>query len=505
MQQRQGQVQAIALLEVVEAHLQKTTLNSGQQQAVQAAVTTTDQFIAWQGVAGAGKTFALKELKALAIASGYTLKGFAPSSQAAKVLGEELDIEGNTVASLLVSKEPKNVEPKSLWIVDEAGLLSAKDAHALLLRASLEQARVILVGDTKQLSAVEAGNPFKSLQQAGIQTAYLSSSQRQRTPELKVAVDLIAEGKIKAGFERLEAHGCLKEVTAADKVHAIAESYMATKPEERVKTLVLAGTNAERLEITQAIRALLKSEGSLGQEATTRQLKAKDLTTVQMKYTHHFEVGDVVMPTRSYKRRGLEKGELYQVVSKTQDRLTLQSNTGATLQVDTGFSKAVYKQQQMSLAVGDRLKWTKNDRNLGRRNGQEFTVTAIERDTAQIQYLDGNNTETINLAQAQHLDYALVNTTYSSQGKTADRVLIAADYTIGKESFYVAVSRAKNEIKLYTEDKDNLLFLAQQSKAKETVLEVLRQQVRELQHCPTKRDTLITQQLSTSTDTADCR
>jgi ATP-dependent exoDNAse (exonuclease V) alpha subunit len=57
-------------------------------------------------------------------------------------------------------------------VIDEAGLLSARDAHAVLSLAVEHQARVILVGDTRQLSAVEAGNPFKSLQAGGIQTAF---------------------------------------------------------------------------------------------------------------------------------------------------------------------------------------------------------------------------------------------------------------------------------------------------------------------------------------------
>lgn len=171
MQQGQGSVQAIAPLEVVECSLEKTTLNSGQRQAVQLAATTTDQFIAWQGVAGAGKTFALKELSAIATAGGYTVIGFAPSSMAALVLSKELDVQAETVARKLVSKQPLENEPNQMWIVDEAGLLSAKDAHALLQRATQEKARVVLVGDTKQLSAVEAGNPFRSLQQAGIRTA----------------------------------------------------------------------------------------------------------------------------------------------------------------------------------------------------------------------------------------------------------------------------------------------------------------------------------------------
>jgi ATP-dependent exoDNAse (exonuclease V) alpha subunit len=89
--------------------------------------------------------------------------------------------------------------------VDEAGLLSAKDALALLTKAQEQQARVILVGDTRQLSAVEAGNPFKSLQQAGMATAYLSQSLRQKNQQIKAGVDLIAEGQDCGGDSATEA------------------------------------------------------------------------------------------------------------------------------------------------------------------------------------------------------------------------------------------------------------------------------------------------------------
>ncbi|MBD2358604.1 relaxase domain-containing protein [Tolypothrix sp. FACHB-123] len=482
MQKGQGQISPLAHQKVVSSHLEKTALNQDQRRAVLDAATTTDQFTAWQGVAGAGKTFALKELKAIATASGYTIKGFAPSSMAAKVLSQELDIQAETVARLLISEPPQQTELNQIWVVDEAGLLSAKNALALLERATVEQARVLLVGDTKQLSAVEAGNPFKSLQQAGIKTSHLNESNRQRAPKLKLAVDLVAEGRIQEGFERLDENGYIQTVTELDKIEAIAQDYIKSTPEERTRTLVLAGTNFERLAITQAIREHLKAEGSLGTATNITQLQAKDLTSVQMRYTHNFELGDMVMPTRSYKRRGLSKGELYEVVGKDTDRLILKATDGKQLEVDTGFSKAVYQRQSIEIAKGDRLRWTKNDRQLGRRNGQEFVVKAIDLHKAQIQYLDSGLTESVNLQQAQHLDYAIVSTTYSSQGKTADSVLIAADQTIGQESFYVAVSRARYSLKLYTEDKDNLLALAQLSKAKENALFVLRQKELEKQH-----------------------
>jgi conjugative relaxase-like TrwC/TraI family protein len=295
MQQGQCKFCSISHSEVVENHLENTLLNSGQRQAVELAATTSDQFIAWQGVAGAGKTFALKELKAIAFSAGYIIKGFAPSSSAAKVLSEELEIQSETVARLLVT-EPQEIEPNQIWIVDEASLLSAKDAYALLQRATLLQARVILVGDTRQLSAVSAGNPFKSLQQAGIKTAHLNESLRQKDPQLKLAVDLIAEGRIEAGFEHLLANGSILQVESESKIEQIANDYIVGTPEQRLKTLVLAGTNTERLALTQAIRSKLKGEGTLGETATITQLQTKNLTKVQMRFAHNFEIGDVIMP-----------------------------------------------------------------------------------------------------------------------------------------------------------------------------------------------------------------
>ncbi|WP_414552520.1 MobF family relaxase [Anabaena sp. CCY 0017] len=482
MQDGQSKVSPLAHPEVIVSHLEQTTLNLGQRRAVETAATTKDQFIAWQGVAGAGKTFALKELKKIAADTGYTIKGFAPSAMAAKVLSLELDIQAETVARLLISEPPQEIDSQQIWIVDEAGLLSAKDAISLLERATQEQARVLLVGDTKQLSAVEAGNPFKSLQQAGIKTSYLNESLRQRAPELKLAVDLIAEGRIQEGFERLDENGSIHSVSSELKIETIARDYVTATPEQRARTLVLAGTNFERLAITQAIREKLKVEGSLGTGINITQLKAKDLTRVQMRYTHNFELGDVVMPTRDYKRRGLEKGKLYEVVGKDNDRLTLKADDGQQFQVNTGFEQAVYQRQRIEIAVGDRLRWTKNNRDKGHKNGQEFVVTQIRKRSAVIQYLDSGKTESLSFYQGHNLDYALVSTTYSSQGKTADKVLIAADNTIGQESFYVAVSRARHELKLYTEDKDYLLAQAQLSRAKENALALLRQQELAKQH-----------------------
>jgi len=485
MQSGQKSVNAITNTEVVEAHLEQMRLlgnrelNQGQRQAVIMSLTTTDRVVGWQGVAGAGKTFALKEVLALASASGYVVKGFAPSSKASSVLGEELKAPTQTVARLLHSKLPEKPEPNQIWVVDEVGLLSASDAHRLLIRAEIEQARLILVGDTKQLSAVEAGAPFKSLQQAGMKTAYLTESRRQEDPELKVAVDLLAEGRIEEGFDRLYQHGCIETVRPDQKVEAIVKAYLQLDPTERASTLLLAGTHAERQTLTLALRSALQAEGSLGSDVEITQLKAKDLSQIQISsYLSHFDIGDVVIPLRDYKRKGLTKGDPYKIVGKTADRLQLQDSNGTDFEVGLDFKKTVYQEFKIQIAVGDRLMWKKNNQPYQQVNGQEVVVKAINGNSVEIQQLNGQ-TQTIDLRQPHHLDHAIVRTTYSSQGETADRVFIAADSTIGRESFYVAASRARHQLSFFTSDPNGLLRWAMQSKAQENPLELLRQQIKQ--------------------------
>ncbi|MFZ4677983.1 MAG: AAA family ATPase, partial [Nodosilinea sp.] len=294
MQQGRGQVAAIVPSGTQVESLGSHSLNPEQQNAVEMAATTPDTVMAWQGVAGAGKTYALSVLKELAQGQGYEIRGLAPSAEAAHVLGESLGIETTTVAGLLVSDTPDQAPHPKLWIVDEAGLLSMKDAHALLRRAALEQARVLLVGDTRQLSAVEAGNPFKSLQAGGMTTAHLETHRRQQNGVLRSAVELVAQGQVSEGIELLAQAGCVKEGDQVqERIQQVAADYLALAAGERESTLVLAGTNTERLALTQAMRSGLQDEGALGADGFAMQsLRRKDLTTAQASYLKAYALGD---------------------------------------------------------------------------------------------------------------------------------------------------------------------------------------------------------------------
>ena len=474
MESGQGVENAIAAdSKVWQLLRQELSLTEGQRQAIEMTATTRDQFIAWQGVAGAGKTYSLRLVAQLAKEQGYEVTGYAPSAQAANVLSEEANIESNTVARLLHSDSDSTPQKQAIWIVDEAGLLSAKDAHDLLKKAQVQKARVILVGDIRQLSAVEAGNPFKSLQSAGIQTVYLEESRRQKTEALRAAVVCLSAGEQREGLDQLDSAGMVHEVKDSQARHrCIVNDYMRLSPEARQKTLILSGTNVERLALTADLREALQAEGSLGADAyQMRSLRSLDRTSAQMKYACTYSKGEVMVPVSDYCRYGLQKKVQYTVVSRDVERnqITVKGPDGSAITFDPSrcADKTTYAVQEVAIAPGDQLRWTRNDTERGVRNGQVVTVEAVDANgTAMLRDASGDTTA-VDLIGQQYLDYALVSTTYSSQGKTADQVLVAVDSTISKEALYVAVSRAKQKLSLYIADKAKLFKQAERSTAKE--------------------------------------
>ena len=477
MQDGKGVVEAIALPVEIQDHLaEATTLTKGQRQAIELSALSRDRILAWQGVAGSGKTYSLRLFSELAAKEGYTVRGFAPSAEASHGLEQAAHIPSDTVASLLVSKtESQSIRPagKTIWIVDEAGLLSAKNAHQLLQRADAEQARVILVGDTRQLSAVEAGNPFKSLQAGGIQTAYLEESQRQKTEDLKKAIALIESGQLEKAIQHLDRTGAIHAIPSkTHRFQQIADEYLSLNPKQRDRTLLLAGTNAERLALTAKLRQAMQAQGELGaDDFCFSSLRNRNLTKAQASYAIYYEQGDVLVPSQDYKRQGLEKSQQYRVVERDTEanRLTVETPQGQLMVINPARCqrKTVYAVQEIAVAKGDLLRWTRNNRAAKVRNGQRFTVTAIDSNGNARIMDDRGNCSRINLRGQQYIDYALVSTTYSSQGKTADRVLALMDGTTSRESFYVAASRAKHQLSIYTADTDELIQLAQRSRAKE--------------------------------------
>ena len=252
----------------------------------------------------------------------------------------------------------------------------------------------------------------------------------------------------------------------------LVQDYMGLLSEAREKTLILSGTNVERLALTADLRASLQAEGSLGGNVyRMRSLRSLDRTSAQLKYACAYAEGEAVVPVRDYRRYGLKKKEQYTVIGRDieKNQVTVEASDGSAITFDPSrcADKTTYAVQEIEIAPGEQMRWTRNDTERGVRNGQMVTISAIDaKGTATLKDASGNEM-TVELTGQQYLDYALVSTTYSSQGKTADQVLVAIDSTISKEGLYVAVSRAKQKLSLYTASKAKLFKQAERSTAKE--------------------------------------
>jgi conjugative relaxase-like TrwC/TraI family protein len=467
-----GQVSPLMTRETVQAALAGKTLNDDQRGVVQQVLTGTDRVAGVQGRAGTGKTTTLRAVHDLASTEGVKLMGVAPSAGAARELAAT-GIQSQTLAAL-ATREYVGLNSRTLLVVDEAGMVSARDMRALLAAADQAGARVLLVGDVRQLKAVEAGKPFAQLQTAGMTTAELRDIQRQQDPQLKAAVELAAGGQVEASLARI-AHRVVEIASHRERHAQIAADYAALTPEQRARTLIVAGTNLARESINAEVRQALGRAGQ-GEEVAT--LSSKNLSQAQALRTVSYEAGDVVRADRGYASLGLEKGDLARVLEGRAGVVTLERGDGRQVEwrpMNLPHLSA-FTEQRRELAAGDLVRFTQNDHRAGIVNGERAVVVSVDAEQGRVllEKMDGTR-----LAQSLdaplYLDHGYAQTVHAAQGQTCERVLIEAQASgaVGNESqYYVALSRATHEATLYTDDAQRLPEALGREDAKTAALEI---------------------------------
>jgi len=473
----QGKAKPVMSEAAAMQSLQETKLNSGQATVVAKTLSAVDQHLVIHGLSGVGKTTAMRELKRLIEESGVDvrIRGYSPTIKAAKILQQSLGIETNTLASLVL-KEPETIS-NQLWIVDEAGMVSARQMDLMVEKANAVGARILLVGDTKQNPSIEAGSPMRSLMEHGATTFRLSEIIRQESQIQKRVVELIADARATQALSLLVEHGYVETIPEReDRAQAVAEQWLSHSEEERNKTLIVTGTNAERLAITLALRKGLRAEGSLGEDHQFRQLVNRQLTTEEKRRCENYRKGDLIRLTRDYKSTPLKKDKFYQVVGTKDSQLLVETEGGRLFWFNPSQykDKEVFGIQNIAIAVGDRLRWKVTNKELGQINGTEFTVKAINGKSFTVIDEDGREA-TVDGSTPLGVDYANVSTAYSAQGITAERVIVVAtnNPTSAQEPFYVKISRQVKDLKVYVEDLEKLHEWVEKSVAQENPLELL--------------------------------
>jgi ATP-dependent exoDNAse (exonuclease V) alpha subunit len=478
-----GTQTAIGTSKEVQAIALEKTFNAGQVRGLELIATTQDRIIIIQGDAGVGKSYTLAGLRELTETKAIRLRGLAPSAASAEILEHESGIPSQTLDSYLIADADKLPRGEVL-ILDEAGQASARHLDDLFKKAEATGSRVILVGDGKQLSGVQAGSPFKLLQsKSEISVALIDETMRQKDPFLKEVVGLIAKGQIEESYSLLQGNGKVLQIKdQEERITAFANDYLGRSPEVQDQTLMLAGTNTERKLINAEVRKELMAVGRLGPEARTIEvLRAKELDSWEKKQVVYYEAGDIVQFNRDYSE--FKKGESYTVtgMDRRLGMLTLVDSQEVEHQspVKKNLERQVYKKENLDLAVGDKGKFTKNDRSLNVLNGQEFIVKELREDGSFLVTTKGRD-KVYSAKELFHSDHNYVSTVYGSQGKTAKYVLYDADsyraLSIGKEAYYVAVSRGKEEVVIYASNPQALGIQIKESRANENALELLEPQ-----------------------------
>jgi ATP-dependent exoDNAse (exonuclease V) alpha subunit len=362
-------------------------------------------------------------------------------------------------------------------MVDESSLASTRQMREFLEKIG-SQDKVLLIGDTRQHQGVDAGKPFEQLQQAGMHTAQLDQIVRQKDPELLKAVEHLSKNETSVAVQMLQQQGRVTEIAEPQqRIEAIAKNY-AARPEN---TIIVSPDNASRRQINQAVRVELQASGVVDSaNHAMRVLAARsDMTGADRAWAARYEVGDVLHYQRGSKDIGIEPRSYSQVVAANpkENLLTVQREDGERVTYDPSRLRGIsaYREIEREFAVGDRLQFTAPNRELGVANRDLGTIGQIGKDGQLAVQMDGGRAVTFDANHMRHFDHGYAVTSHSSQGLTAERVLVNMDTDVHPELInsrfaYVSVSRASHDAQIYTNDVTKLATSLSQDVSKTSAL-----------------------------------
>ena len=443
------------------------SLNDGQWDAVTGLLESENRVNLLEGPAGAGKSSLLAKFKEGMQRVGQPVTWLATTTDAAGVLAKD-GFRVDTVARFLLDDKLQASARGGRVVVDETSLLGHKDAVKLFQIAEKNDLKLIFVGDPMQHGAVGRGALMRVLTDfGGVKPFKLSEIMRQASnPEYLAATKLLSEGRTLEGFDAIDGMGRIEEIAdASERYRHLAADYRQAL-DDRKTVLVVSPTHAEAKGITAAIRSELRQAGRLGtEEREFTRLVPVDSSEAERSQATTYRPGDVIQFHQNAKG-GFTKG----------DRLTVADPASVPLEQAGKFS--LYRPETIALAEGDRIRFTGNvkttDGTHTLKNGMAHTVAGFTR-----QGIELDNGWVIP-GDAGHFRHGFVETSFGSQGRTVQRVILgmaaASIPAMNMEQLYVSASRAKEWIRLYTDDKADIREAVKRSSRKLAALDLPKRQ-----------------------------
>lgn len=382
-----GQAGELIAARVIEA---RPSLKSDQREMVSRLLADPEGIAVVVGEAGTGKTFAIVAAAEGWAQAGYELRAVAPTWRAANVLRAE-GLEATSVARLLAQMgdggEPDSalLSPRTVLLVDEAGMVGSVELAALIDAADAAQAKLVLVGDHQQLGEIEAGGLYRALAERS-EPIVLDEVIRHNHDVDREAARMIREGE---GRAALELYRSQERVTVAPDAEACREAMVADwhrSYSEGGDALMIAKRNTAVQRLNATARELLKAEGQLGAQ--------------------EIEVGEACFAAGD------------QVITRVNDH-----------------ANAIYNRERWQVAEVDPEQGRVVLEGIDQQRTVEIGPDYLSRVTPH--------------GEAPALQHAYAVTTYCAQGSTVDRAYVMADPSMDKQEMYVATSRSREETYLY--------------------------------------------------------
>lgn len=300
-----------------------------------------------------------------------------------------------------------------------------------------------------------------------MQSARLTEILRQKDAGLKAAVEQLSNGDVGSAIAGLQQQGRVHEFTdREERIQAIALAYA----EQPANTLVVSPDNGSRIEIARAIHAEMQRSGAVAlKEHSVRVLVARqDMAHEDRLWAQNYEPGDMLRYTKSSSVIGVKARDLVRVIAanEREDLITVERQGGEKITYDprSVYGVTSYREAERNFAAGDRIQFTAAFHPQKIANRELGTLERIDEGGNLVLRMDSGRTVAFNLRQHPHLDYGYAVTSHSSQGETVDRVLIHVDSErahkglINSRMAYVAVSRARYDAQIFTNDAESLAW-----------------------------------------------
>jgi ATP-dependent exoDNAse (exonuclease V) alpha subunit len=402
------------------------------------------------GDAGAGKTTVMPEVIRGIEAVGGCVHTCAPSASAKAVLQNKVTPKADTLQKLLIDPKLQDEVKGKVIIVDEAGFISSKQMRDLSLLAERNDNRVILVGDPKQHTSVEAGDAFRAMIKYGnLRVCRLQEIQRQKDPVYREAVRELAQGNVLKSFEHFEARGAVMEIKDnREMLQKAADDYVQSTAAGKL-CLAVTPVWAEIHAFSDVVRDKLKETNQLSRnDKPVETVRSYNWTEVERRSVQNYGPGDAI--TFHKAASGFARHETVKVIERQKDKLLVERASGEKV-VFNPAAKSLFDvghAEKIGVAAGEKLLIRANLPESKLINGEVVQVKEHRPDGS----LALNDGRTIP-ATFKQFAYGYANTSHAAQGKTVDRgILIMGEKAIQAGDLrqaYVSNSRFEHSQVIY--------------------------------------------------------